>query len=79
MTPREFVIWLRGFVQAANNFSATPKQWDDLRDQLEKVELDSQSTSTISIGVGGTGASTSNMTYGRLEDSVTYTADSKVF
>jgi len=37
MTPNEFVIWLRGFSQAANNFTLTPKQWDDIREQLDKV------------------------------------------
>jgi hypothetical protein len=39
MTPNEFVIWLRGFTQAANNFTLTPKQWDDVREQLDRVEL----------------------------------------
>jgi hypothetical protein len=39
MTPNEFVIWLRGFTQAANNFTLTPKQWDDIKEQLDKVEL----------------------------------------
>jgi hypothetical protein len=39
MTPNEFVIWLKGFTQAANNFTCTPKQWDDIREQLSKVEL----------------------------------------
>ena len=39
MTPNEFVIWLRGFSQAANNFTLTPKQWDDIREQLDKVKI----------------------------------------
>jgi hypothetical protein len=39
MTPNEFVIWLKGFTQAANNFTLTPKQWDDIKEQLDKVEL----------------------------------------
>jgi hypothetical protein len=39
MTPTQFVTWLKGFVQAANNYNITPKQWDDVRDQLDKVEL----------------------------------------
>jgi len=39
MTPHEFVIWLKGFTQAANNFTLTPKQWDDVREQLDRVEL----------------------------------------
>ena len=37
MTPNEFVIWLKGFAQAAPNFTLTPKQWDDIREQLDKV------------------------------------------
>jgi len=39
MTPNEFIIWLKGFAQAANSFTLTPKQWDDIREQLDKVEL----------------------------------------
>ena len=37
MTANEFVIWLKGFAQAAPNFTLTPKQWDDIREQLDKV------------------------------------------
>ena len=37
MTASEFVIWLKGFAQASNNFTLTPKQWDDIREQLDKV------------------------------------------
>jgi len=37
MTPNEFVIWLRGFIQASSNFTLTPKQFDDLKEQLDKV------------------------------------------
>ena len=37
MTQNEFVIWLKGFTQDANNFTCTPKQWDDIREQLDKV------------------------------------------
>jgi hypothetical protein len=37
MTPNEFVLWLKGFAQAAPNFTITPKQWDDIREQLDKV------------------------------------------
>jgi hypothetical protein len=81
MTPREFVIWLKGFVQAANNFSATPKQWDDLKDQLSKVEIDDRLQEirrlvldkNSSILVSNPGTSNSNVTYGRPEDSITYT------
>jgi alcohol dehydrogenase YqhD (iron-dependent ADH family) len=53
MTPNEFVIWLRGFVQASSNFTLTPKQFDDLKEQLDKVK--ESNTYTIQIGTGGTG------------------------
>jgi hypothetical protein len=38
MTPKEFVTWLKGFVQAAPNFTITPQQWDNLKEQLDKVK-----------------------------------------
>ena len=37
MTSNEFVVWLKGFAQAAPNFTLTPKQWDDIKEQLDKV------------------------------------------
>jgi len=37
MTPEEFVIWFKGFATAANPYNITPKQWDDIKEQLEKV------------------------------------------
>jgi hypothetical protein len=40
MTSNEFVIWLKGFAQAASNFTLTPKQWDDIREKLDKVVPD---------------------------------------
>lgn len=44
LTPREFIIWLRGFAEAANNHNLTPAQWDTLRETLKTVELDTKST-----------------------------------
>lgn len=38
MTAEEFVIWLRGFAQAANEYNVTPKQWQDVKDKLDEVE-----------------------------------------
>ncbi len=43
MTSNEFVLWLRGFAEAASNFTLTPKQWDTLCEQLEKVQLEGES------------------------------------
>lgn len=37
MTSIEFVTWLRGFAAAANNFTLTPAQWDEVKDMLNKV------------------------------------------
>jgi hypothetical protein len=38
MTSRDFVIWLRGFTEACNDYTATPKQWDRIKEVLENVE-----------------------------------------
>jgi len=40
MTPREFVLWMQGFVAACNDYTTTPKQWDELKEKLESVDLD---------------------------------------
>ena len=37
MTSRDFVIWLKGFVAASHNYNVTPKQWDELKEQLSTV------------------------------------------
>lgn len=81
MTPREFVIWLKGFVQAANNFNLTPKQWDDLREKLGEVQPDEhykghQLPSNSSWSNINTG--TTDVTHGRPEDSVTYTVEPSI-
>jgi hypothetical protein len=47
MTPEEFVIWLKGFATAANNFTLTPKQWDDLKEMLETVKLSDSKKNSI--------------------------------
>lgn len=38
MTSRDFVIWLRGFTEACNDFTATPQQWDRIKEVLDSVE-----------------------------------------
>jgi hypothetical protein len=38
MTSNEFVMWFKGFVQAANTYNITPKQWDIICEYLEKVK-----------------------------------------
>lgn len=50
MTSKEFVIWLKGFSKAANSYNITPAQWDEIQDELAKVN-----DGGFSIGVGGQG------------------------
>lgn len=59
MTPNEFVVWLRGFSQAANNFTLTPKQWDDIKENLDKVELNER-LSRYTLDKNATNWNTSN-------------------
>jgi len=47
MTSKEFVIWLKGFVAAANEYNITPKQYDAIVEKLKEVnDSGSQWTST---------------------------------
>lgn len=39
MKPEEFVFWLKGFVTASNHYNLTPAAWDELKAQLQKVQL----------------------------------------
>jgi hypothetical protein len=38
MTSSEFVIWLKGFVVASNNYNLTPSAWDELKIKLNEVK-----------------------------------------
>lgn len=38
MTSRDFVIWMKGFMEACNDYTATPKQWDRIKEVLYEVE-----------------------------------------
>lgn len=68
MTSKEFVIWFKGFAEACNDLTATPKQWDRIKEELSKVN---DNYNSISIGVGGTG--TYNTTNLPNHTNVTYT------
>lgn len=48
MTPNEFAIWLKGFAKAANNFTLTPKQWDDVKEKLDQVKVDTSENVVLS-------------------------------
>lgn len=37
MTANEFVIWLKGFAVACNDFHPTPAQWEIIKEELDKV------------------------------------------
>jgi hypothetical protein len=49
MTSKEYVIWLKGFVEACHEYAPTPKQWDALKDKLAEVKDDS--TPSFPFGV----------------------------
>jgi hypothetical protein len=53
MTSKEYVIWLKGFVEACHEYAPTPKQWDALKDKLEEVKDDTTS-SPFPFGVPNT-------------------------
>jgi len=47
MTSQEFTIWLKGFITACNDYAPTPKQWDTIKEELQKVNsFKSTNTST---------------------------------
>ena len=37
MTSKEYIIWLKGFITACNDYAPTPKQWDTIKEELIKV------------------------------------------
>lgn len=51
MTSKEFTLWLKGFITACNEYSPTPKQWDIIKEELDRV---SDNIGTP-IGIGGWG------------------------
>ena len=52
MTSKEFVVWMQGFVEACNDYSPTPKQWDTLKDKLGEVK--DEPTPSFPFGVPNT-------------------------
>ena len=51
MQSKEFIIWLKGFITACNDYAPTPKQWDIIKEELEKVS-DEQKSIGVPIGPG---------------------------
>lgn len=54
MTSKEFVIWMKGFVTACNDYAPTPKQWDIMKEELEKVSGEKKIGTAIGEGGWGT-------------------------
>ena len=52
MTSKEYVIWLKGFVEACHEYAPTPKQWDALKDKLEEVTDEEKIGTPIGPGWG---------------------------
>lgn len=61
MTSKEFTIWLKGFITACNDYAPTPKQWDIIKEELEKVSDESKIGTPI--GQGGWGTTSTTHTY----------------
>lgn len=38
MNSQQFTIWLKGFTEACNDLTATPKQWDHIKEVLNEVK-----------------------------------------
>lgn len=53
MTSKEYTIWLKGFAAAAGEFTLTPKQWDDLKEQLNNVDDTPYVSDNFTIGPNG--------------------------
>ena len=70
MTPNEFVLWFKGFAQAASSYTLTPYQWDTVKEQLDKVGNENPFKKTEYI-LGGNIATTST---GKITDT-TYKQD----
>ena len=37
MNSKEFIFWLKGFVEGVHDFNIIPKQWDYLKEKLAEV------------------------------------------
>jgi hypothetical protein len=53
MTSKDYTIWLKGFAAAAGEFTLTPKQWDDLKEQLNNVDDTPYVSDNFTIGPDG--------------------------
>ena len=51
MTSQEYTQWLKGFLDAVDNYDITKKQFDTIREKLKEVE-DAPTHTPITIGNG---------------------------
>ena len=67
MTSHEFVLWFKGFAEAASNYTLTPSQWDTVKEQLDKVKEPTHNRGyVISAGTGVYGTTTTTDTTAHL-------------
>jgi hypothetical protein len=57
MTSQEYTQWLKGFLDAVDNYAITKKQFDAIREKLKEVE-DTPTHTPITIGNGWWGGGT---------------------
>ena len=79
MTSQDFITWFKGFVSAANTFNITPKQWDTICEQLERVKDQNQESErysryTLDIDATNNSWTTTSITADGRND-VTYKTD----
>lgn len=43
MTPKEFVMWFKGFSEACHHLNPTPQQWEKIIEKLKEVKDESKS------------------------------------
>jgi len=68
MTSHDFVLWLKGFADAASNYTLTPAQWDTVKEQLDKVKISNTKSGgyVISSDTGVYGTTTTTDTTAHL-------------
>lgn len=54
MTEIQFVEWLRGFVEGVHHYNISPKQWDYLKQKLNKVQQQKTTTRPYTVTPGWT-------------------------
>lgn len=51
MTSKEFVMWMKGFTAASNEYNITPSQWLSIVDALNKVEDETIQVKASDLGM----------------------------